>query len=80
MAEKKVEKSNYKVQISFREKSAIIFRPNLPFLADTADLAVHWLFDNGYKPEEVEVIGEKPESWYKTFPKKESDLEGKDEK
>jgi len=73
MAEK-VEKPKFKVQVNFREKSAVIFRPGMPFIADTADNTVQWLSKKSYTREEIEVIGEKPESWYTTFPKKEPTL------
>jgi hypothetical protein len=52
----------------------------MPFIADTADNAVQWLSKESYTQEEIEVIGEKPESWYTTFPKKELTLAAATEK
>jgi hypothetical protein len=68
MTEKTVEKPKFKVQISIKGKSAIIYRTGMPFIADTTDNAIQWLSDNSYEPKDIEVIGEKPESWDKVFP------------
>ena len=57
-----------KVAIRFYTDSATIFRgENLPFFSDRIETSIDWLVKNGFKVEEIEVIGDKPEYWNKTF-------------
>jgi hypothetical protein len=63
--EKQVKKTSLHVKSG---GSSIIYRgDNLPFICDKTDNAVKWLHDNGYKEEEIEIVGEKPEVWDSIF-------------
>jgi hypothetical protein len=47
--------------------SAMIYRENLPTISDRTERAVEWLKAQGYKPVEIELIGEKPANWDAVF-------------
>jgi hypothetical protein len=65
----KVEKPTSKIRLRIYtpEHSVIIRNDRLPFIEDKTENAVKRLFDNGYKTEEIEIIGEKPLCWDKIF-------------
>jgi hypothetical protein len=57
-----------KIRIEFRSGSAIIYRKEkLPFLSDKEENSIKWLKENGYKPEEIEIVGNKPLCWDEIF-------------
>lgn len=67
--EKKAEKSKFKVRLRVVGGSATIFRGNgLPYIDDKTENAVQWLSDKGYKAEEIELDGEKPDIWETIYP------------
>jgi hypothetical protein len=65
-----VAKPTFKVRLRINPAdTATIFRgEGLPFIDDKTDSAVKWLADKGYKPEEVEILGEKPAIWSTVYP------------
>jgi hypothetical protein len=67
--EKVVEKSTSKVRlhVDTRGHSTIIRNDGLPFIEDKTDRAVRWLAANGFKENEIEIIGEKPACWSTIF-------------
>ena len=70
MAKKSEEtvKKTTKVRIEFRGDSAVIHRgEGLPAIWDKTENSVAWLKDIGYKPEEVEIVGDKPQCWDAIF-------------
>jgi len=69
MAKKPVEipVKTTKVKIKFQDLSATIIRDNLPTILDASENAVKWLAKN-YKPEEIEIVGNKPAYWDTYFP------------
>jgi len=68
--EKKAEKAKFKVRLRINSGgSSTIFRgEGLPYIDDKTEKAVQWLFDKGYKAEEIEIIGEKPGIWDTVYP------------
>lgn len=68
--EKVVEKSTSKVRLHVYAQghSKIIRNDKLPFIEDNTDRAVRWLAANGFKENEIEIIGEKPACWNTVFP------------
>jgi hypothetical protein len=67
--EKKVVKKVYAATIQFYpDGTSTIIRPNMPMLIDKTDKAVSWLKDNGFKVEDIEVIGDKPSCWDIVYP------------
>lgn len=57
-----------KVRIEFHDTSATIIRGNgFPWISDKTENSVNWLVSKGYKPEEIEIIGTKPEYWDAAF-------------
>lgn len=67
---KEAPKKIYKVFIQFYpDVTAMIVRKNLPAIIDKTEAAVRWLKDNGFtNPEDIEVIGTKPECWNEVYP------------
>jgi hypothetical protein len=65
--EKPVEAPKYKAVIKIQGNLSTIYRPGLPFIHDKVDSAIHWLKKEGYKSEEINVIGEKPSLWNEIF-------------
>lgn len=67
----KVEKPVYKIRLKVhsQEKSTIFRNDGFPFIDDKTENAVKWLADKGYKPEEIEILGEKPAIWEIVYPK-----------
>jgi len=51
----------------FSQQSSTIFRTDLPSINDKTENAVLWLVKNNFKPEEIEIIGEKPSTWDSAF-------------
>ena len=67
--EKAAPKKVYKIRIQFySEGGAMITRKDLPALIDTTENSVKWLAEQGFKPDDIEVIGEKPASWNDVYP------------
>jgi hypothetical protein len=67
---KKVEetvKKTTKVQIEFCGGSAIVHRGEGPSIWDKTENSITWIKDKGYKPEDVEIIGDKPPCWDAIF-------------
>ena len=64
-----VAKSPYKVTLKVHsQSSATIIRPDgFPQITDKTQDAVKWLAAKSYKPEEIEIIGEKPSNWDEVF-------------
>jgi len=69
-----VKKTTTKVRIEFLNEKATIYREGLPFISDKIEKSVKWLNENGYKSEEIEVVGNKPECWNTIFPPSSSEL------
>jgi hypothetical protein len=61
-------KKVYKVTLIVDGHSSTIVRPNLPTIFDKTTSAVVWLKDNGFKAEDINVIGTKPECWEEFYP------------
>jgi hypothetical protein len=58
----------YKVKLEIKKGYSTITRGNgLPLIDDQTDKAVKWLAKKEYKPEEIEIIGEKPSIWDTVF-------------
>jgi len=70
MAKKQDEivKKTTKVRIEFLNEKATIYREGLPFISDKIEKSVKWLNENGYKSEEIEIVGNKPECWNIIYP------------
>jgi len=66
----KVAAKVYKARLRINSQdSATIFRGNgLPYIDDKVDAAVTWLAANGFKADEIEIIGEKPAIWNTVYP------------
>ena len=69
MAKKEtVEKPGSKIRLRMYNDKAVIHRNGgLPSIEDKATEAVVWLERNGFKPEDIEVFGEKPANWDQVF-------------
>lgn len=66
---KEVEKKISKIRLHVHgEKSTIYRNDGLPFIDDKTDAAVKWLNDNGFKKEDIEIVGKKPEIWDIIYP------------
>lgn len=74
MSKEKVETKKFNVRIKINGNSSCIFRTGMPFIEDETNNSICWLKANGYKPEEIEIIGEKPECWNSVFPPAEPTL------
>jgi hypothetical protein len=67
--EEVVVKKTTKVTLETRTwGSSTIYRgAGLPAITDRTEKAVEWLKAQGYKPAEIELIGEKPANWDAVF-------------
>ena len=70
MAKKEeIVKKTTKITIHFQGESATIIRQdNFPMIIDKTEKSVEWLAAKGFKPAEIEIIGEKPSCWINSFP------------
>jgi len=59
--------SKVRIRIHTDGKSTIYRNEGLPSIDDKTDNAIQWLFDKGFKSEEVEIFGQKPENWNSIF-------------
>jgi len=59
--------SKVRLRVHSSGTSTIYRNDGLPSIDDKTDKAIQWLFDKGYKAEEVEIIGEKPACWEAVF-------------
>jgi hypothetical protein len=68
-ATKVPEKPTFKVRLRVDDRghSTIIRNEGLPFIEDKTDKAVIWLAANGFKENEIEIIGKKPACWDAVF-------------
>jgi hypothetical protein len=67
-SKEKLPESIFKARLKVHsQQSATILRTDLPSITDKTESAVLWLAKNNFKPEEIEVIGEKPSSWNIAF-------------
>jgi hypothetical protein len=70
-SEEKIVKRSNKVRIEFHNGSATIYRKEkLPFLSDKEENSIKWLKEKGYKPEDLDIVGNKPSCWDVIFPPK----------
>jgi len=68
MSEKEVIKPTSKARLRvYGEKSIIYRNEGYPYIEDKSTESVVWLERNGYKPAEIEVIGDKPSNWDAVF-------------
>jgi hypothetical protein len=66
--EKPVVKKVFKVRLEVTEGHATIIRPNMPMIYDSPENAAAWISANGFKAEDIEVIGDKPSNWNTFYP------------
>lgn len=68
-AEKSEAKPTSKARLKVHSQtSATIFRNDgLPAITDKTEQTVTWLAANGFKVNEIELIGEKPSNWDAVF-------------
>jgi len=66
--DKVVVKAASKIRLRVYGEKAVIYRNDgYPSIEDRTTESVLWLERNGYKPEEIEIIGEKPSNWDAVF-------------
>ena len=67
--EKEIKKNVKKISFHVKSDSSIIYRNNteLPFLIDKTENSIKWLVENGFKQEDIEIVGEKPPMWDAIF-------------
>lgn len=67
--EKKVVKKVYKIRLRvYPDGTSMIMRNELPSLIDKTENSINWLGANGFKPDEIELLGEKPPIWDTVYP------------
>lgn len=67
--EKVPPKKVYEIRIQFYlDGKAMIVRKDLPSLIDTDANSVSWLESHNYRPENIEIIGTKPDCWVDYYP------------
>ena len=67
--EKKVAAPVYKVTLVVHgERSTIHRGGGLPMLIDRTEKSVEWLAAHEYKPEEINIEGDKPACWATVYP------------
>ena len=47
--------------------SMIVRSEGLPMISDKTERAVEWLAAQGFKPKDIELVGEKPANWDAVF-------------
>ena len=65
--EKPISKIKIRLHVQTTGTSTIYRNDGFPSIDEKTEKAVQWLFDKGYKPEEIEIKGEKPSNWDATF-------------
>jgi hypothetical protein len=62
-------KSKFKAKVEFQMNgnTATVYRPEMPFIVDRTEKVAPWLKNQGFKAEEIEIIGEKPAGWDEMF-------------
>jgi len=61
--------SKFKAQLRVhsQETSTVVRLNGMPMITDKTDKSVVWLAANGFKAEQIEIIGEKPANWDAVF-------------
>jgi len=55
------------LHVGIHGSSTIVRSEGLPMIGDRTDKAVEWLAAQGFKPNDIELVGEKPANWDAVF-------------
>jgi len=55
------------LHVGIHGSSTIVRSEGLPMIGDKTERAVEWLAAQGFKPNDIELVGEKPANWDAVF-------------
>ena len=60
--------SKARLRVHSQTLATILRNDGLPAITDRTEEAVKWLAAQGFKPAEIEILGDKPATWDMVFP------------
>jgi len=66
----KEEKAKFKISIRIHgDGTSTVYQGNgFPHIIDKTEKSIQWLANKGFKAEEIEILGDKPEVWESIYP------------